>query len=108
MNNHDDIKDRKTLSSLLESEESFSQLRNMLLLFNKDSEYYKFSGIVTAALLDFEISEEGEDLSILAISCGMINQWNTFKCSRTELEKMLNCCDAFIGASAKMSFLLKK
>lgn len=98
---HDDITNRKSLDEIFESVSSFEQLKGMALLFNRDSEYYRFSGFVTAALLDFHGPEE----SVLAIYGN--EGWITHKGDREYFKKMLSCCDAFIGEDAEHSFLLQ-
>ena len=92
----------KTITELLSNFESFEKLLGMCLLFNKESEYYKFSGFVTAALLDYDDPEK--KISILAINTnsGLI----TFKYSREDLEKMFANCIEFVGKSEEESFVL--
>lgn len=103
---HEEIKARKKISELLESFESFERLRGMCLLFNKDSKYYKFSGFVTAALLDWE-KENKIPITILAIDTKEIG-WITFYRTREDLIDMFNNCDAFIGNTSEGSFLIEK
>ena len=94
----------RTLDSLFENFESFEKLKGMLLLFDKNSEYYKFSGFVTAALLDYE--DKDKQISILAINTS--TNWFTFKYSREDLKKMLSNCIEFVGNNEDDSFVLEK
>lgn len=98
------IKNIKTIEQLLSTPESFEALYGMCLLFNKNSEYYKFSGIVTAALLDYE--DPDKQISILAIKTS--DNWHTLRCSREYLIKMLDNCDEFVGNTPEESFILQK
>lgn len=96
---HTDIKKFKTVQEIFDS---FDSLLGMCLLFNKDTEYFKFSGFVTAALLDFN----GDDDNILAIETSNIG-WITFHWTREDLRKAFENCDAFLGKTEDQSFLLK-
>ena len=96
----------KTIDWLLESKENFETLCGMCLLFDKKSEYYKFSGFVTAALLDYDDLER--KISILAIDTKRPQGLFTFKYSREDLRKMLSNCIEFVGKSEKESFILVK
>lgn len=98
---HSDITNRKSIDDILKSKESFEKLLGMGLLFNRETEYYKFSGFVTAALLDFD----GDDQNILAINSS-ISGLITFHWSREDLRKAFENCDAFIGKNPGDSFLL--
>lgn len=98
---HSEITKYKTIEEILESPESFETLLGMALLFNRDTDYFNFSGFVTAALLDYE----GEDKNILAINAN--NKLLTFRWGREDLRKMFESCDAFIGKTEEESFLLK-
>jgi len=91
----------RTIDSLLETPEAFEELLGMCLLFDKDSDYYKFSGFVTAALLDHD--EPG--ISILAIKTN--DQWYTFKYTREDLKKMFSHCIEFVGKSEEDSFTIQ-
>lgn len=94
----------KKLQDLLVPQE-FEKLLGFVLLFDKDSEYFKFSGFVTAALLDFEGTKE-EPLTILAINGqhGLI----TFHRTRKDLHDMFNNCVEFVGRNEEESFVLEK
>ncbi len=94
----------RTINSLFESFKSFETLKGMCLLFDKNSDYYKFSGLVTAALLDYE--NPREKISILAIKTSQ--DWITFKYSRDDLKKMFSNCVEFVGNSEDESFILEK
>lgn len=94
----------KKLDWFFESPENFAVLKGMCLLFAKDTDYYKFSGIVTAALLDYE--DPDKQISILAIRT--LDNWITFKYSREDLKKMLTSCVEFVGQSYEESFQLEK
>ncbi len=100
---HLEITDRKTLTEIFDD---FEVLLGMCLLFQKDSNYYKFSGLVTAALFEWELGADGSPITVLAIltNSGMI----TFKYTVDDLTKMFNHCEAFIGRSPEESFLLHK
>jgi hypothetical protein len=100
-NMHEEIKNRKTVEEIFND---FESLKGLWLLFNKDTEYYKFSGVVTAALLDYD--DPDKHISILAIKTE--DNWYTFKYTREDLTKMFNNCDAFIGENETDSFLLSK
>ena len=90
----------KTIDSLLESFEAFESLLGMCLLFDKESDYYKFSGFVTAALLDYDDPDKGT--SILAIKTA--DNFYTFKYTREDLRKMFSNCIEFVGKSEEDSF----
>ena len=92
-----------TIEQLLLNPERFEILLGMCLLFNKDSEYYKFSGFVTAALLDYDLDKQ---ISILSIKTP--DNWYTLECSREYLNKMLSNCDEFVGNTPEESFILQK
>lgn len=94
----------RTIDSLLESPESFEDLLGMCLLFDKESEYYKFSGFVTSALLDFDDPNKG--ISIFAIKTS--DNFYTFKYTREDLRKMFSHCIEFVGKSEEDSFILEK
>lgn len=100
---HEEIKNRKKIDELL-TPQGFESLLGMVLLFNKESLYFPYSGFVTASLLDYDDPEN--KISILAIygQNGLI----TFKRTRQDLVDMFNVCDAFIGKTAEESFLLEK
>ena len=90
----------KTIDSLLETSEAFESLMGMCLLFDKNSDYYKFSGFVTAALLDYDDPDKG--ISILAIKTA--DHWFTFKYTREDLRKMFSHCIEFVGKDEESSF----
>ena len=92
----------RTMDDLLESEDSFGELLGMCLLFDKKSDYYKFSGFVTAALLDFD--DPDRHISILAIKTQ--DQWYTFKYSREDLKHMFSHCIEFVGKTEEDSFTI--
>lgn len=92
----------KKLSWLLESPENFATLKDMVLLFDKDSKWYEYSGFVTAALLDYE----DDQISILAINGS--KGWITFKRSRADLIDMFSNCIEFVGQDEESSFVLEK
>ena len=94
---------KKTIEQLLTNPESFEILLGMCLLFNKDSEFYKFSGLVTAALLDYDLDNQ---ISILSIKTP--DNWHTLKCSREYLSKLLSNCDEFVANTPEESFILQK
>lgn len=87
----------KTLDEIFED---FEQLKGMCLLFDKNSEYYKFSGYVTAALLDYD--DPDKQISILAIQTN--TGWFTFKYTREDLTKMFLNCIEFVGTTEDESF----
>ena len=93
----------RTIDSLLETFESFECLLGMCLLFDKESEYYKFSGFVTAALLDYYDPDKG--ISILAIKTA--DQFYTFKYTREDLRKMFSHCIEFVGKTEEDSFTIE-
>jgi len=95
---HDDIKNRKTMEEILNS---FHMLVGTVLLFNRESKYFDYSGMVTAALLNFD----AENDHIIAITGK--NGWFTFHKTTESLKDMFNHCDAFIGKDLESSFLLK-
>lgn len=97
----------KKLDWILESSENFESLKGMVLLFDKNSEYYSFSGFVTAALLDYE-EENNEKITILAIDTKHLNGWLTFRKTREDLRKMLSNCIEFVGENEEKSFVLGK
>jgi len=99
MSEFDDIKNRKTLKDIFSN---FESLLGYCLLFDKNSDYYKFSGFVTAALLDHE-----EDGKITIFSIKTSSDWFTFRYTRGDLEKMFSHCVAFVGKDEKDSFLLE-
>lgn len=100
---HEEIKNKIKINDLF-NPNTFEALKDKLLLFNEKSEYYKFSGIVTAALLDYEDLEN--KISILAIKT--LDNWFTFKYSREDLIKMFNDCDVVIGNNPEDSLLIEK
>lgn len=93
----------KTIDDLLETPEKFEQLLGMCLLFDRDSDYYKFSGFVTAALLDHDDLKKG--ISILAIKTN--TDWFTFRYSREDLRKMFSYCIEFVGKTEEDSFTVQ-
>jgi hypothetical protein len=93
----------KTIDSLFENADAFGSLLGMCLLFDKNSEYYKFSGFVTAALLDYD--DPDNKISILAIKTA--NDWITFKYTREDLKKMFSNCIEFVGKSEEDSFTIE-
>ena len=95
---HDDIKNRKTMEEILNS---FHMLVGTVLLFNRESKYFDYSGMVTAALLNFD----AENDHILAITGK--NGWFTFHKTTDDLKDMFNHCDAFVGKDLESSFLLQ-
>jgi hypothetical protein len=94
---------KRTIDSLLASPESFEELLGMCLLFDKNSDYYKFSGFVTAALLDFDDPDKG--ISILGIKT--TDQWYTFRYTREDLRKMFSHCIEFVGKTEEESFTIE-
>jgi hypothetical protein len=96
----------KKLDDILKDFSSFEELLHMCLLFDKDSEYYKFSGWVTAALLDYD--DPDNKISILAIDTRRPQGLITFRYSREDLRKMLSNCIEFVGKSEEESWILKK
>ena len=92
---------KRTIDSLLISPASFESLLGMCLLFDKSSDYYKFSGFVTAALMDRD--EPG--ISILAIKTA--DNWYTFKYTKEDLRKMFSHCIEFVGKSEEDSFTIE-
>ena len=93
----------RTIDSLLENFGTFENLKGMCLLFDKNSDYYKFSGFVTAALLDYDDPKNG--VRILAIKNN--DNWYTFKYTRDDLRKMFSHCIEFVGRSEEDSFTLQ-
>jgi hypothetical protein len=93
----------RTIDSLLKTPKAFENLLGMCLLFDKNSDYYKFSGFVTAALLDFD--DLDKNISILAIKTA--DQWYTFKYSREDLKKMFSYCIEFVGKTEEDSFTIQ-
>jgi hypothetical protein len=96
----------KKIDDLLKDQESFESLLGMVLLFDKNSEYYKFTGWVTAALLDYDDPDKG--ISIFAINTGRPSEWFTFKYTREDLRKMFENCIEFVGKTEEESFILEK
>ncbi len=98
----------KKLSEILDTFENFTSLLHMCLLFDKHSEYYKFSGFVTAALLDYD--DPDNKISIIAINTytdGIGWHLYTFKRTREELIKMLSECVECVGNTEKDSFIIE-
>ena len=93
----------KTVDSLLETSKSFETLLRMCLLFDKNSDYYKFSEFVTAALLDYDDPEK--KISILAIKTA--DRWFTLKYTREDLKKMFSHCIEFVGKDEENSFTIE-
>ena len=93
----------KNVEELLSSSDNFGELLGKAILFNKDSNYYKFSGFVTAALLDFDDPENS--ISILAIKTN--DNWYTFKYTRNDLRKMFASCMEVVGQTEEDSFTLQ-
>lgn len=91
----------KKLSWLLESFENFESLKGMVLLFDKNSKWFEYSGFVTAALLDYENNQS----TILSIN-GQ-KGWITFKLIRADLKEMLSNCIEFVGIDEESSFVLE-
>ena len=99
MSEHDDIKGRKTMTEIIGS---FGDLVGMCLLFNRESHYYKASGIVTETRLDTTAGNSA--LSIYKPDTGdtLVMAISTL----AALEEILSTCDAFVGATEEKSFLL--
>lgn len=93
----------KKIEDILKTPEQFETLLYKVLLFAKDSDYYKFSGKVTAALLNYD--DPDKEISILAIRTP--EQWYTFKSSKDDLRKMLGKCIEVVGNSEEESFTLE-
>jgi len=92
----------KNIEELLGSSDNFGELLGMCLLFDEKSDYYKFSGFVTAALLDRD--DPDRHISILAIKTQ--DQWYTFKYSREDLKNMFSHCVEFVGKTEEDSFTI--
>ncbi len=97
----------KKLSEIIGSSKEFEKLLGMCLLFDKSSPYFGWSGIVTAALLDYE-EDDGKPITILAIDTKHLNGWLTIKRSKEELIDLLNNCIEFVGNSDEECFTLEK
>ena len=103
---------RTKIDELLKSGENFENLLYKLLLFDKDSEYFKFTGFVTAALLDYE--DVDKQISILAINThpntidvnGTPVSWFTFEYNREDLRKMFKSCIEVVGETEDKSFVI--
>jgi len=98
---------KKKISDIINSFESFEQLRGMGLLFNKNSKSFGLSGFVTAALLDFE-EQDGCKITVLAIDTKHLNGWVTLKLKKEQLIELLNDCIEFVGKNEEESFILDK
>lgn len=107
-NNYSEITKRKTLDSLFESAESFANLLEMLLIFNRNSIYSEYTGIVTAALLDFEKEETEKFITVFAIHNGKPGGWYTIKDTKENIKVILKDVDAFIGKTLEESFILER
>ena len=83
------------------NEMEFEILHGMMLLFDKNSKYFEYSGFVTAALYEFET----DNRTVLAINCS--KGWITFKLTKDELEDMLKNCVEFVGKDEESSFKIK-
>lgn len=94
------------INDLFKDQDSFGQLLGKCLLFDRDSDYYKFSGFVTAALLDYDDPDKG--ISILAIDTRRPGEWYTFKYTREDLTKMFSNCIEVVGNSPEESFVFEK
>lgn len=98
---HSEIKAVKYVDDLVKDQQSFDVLLNKLMLFSEDSEYYELSGVVTAALLDYD----GDGITVLAINGP---QWVTLRLNKERLINILNYCEAVIGNDPDNSFFIEK
>lgn len=99
MNNHDEIKGRRSLGLFLSSETELETLLGKMLLFSRDSEYFKFSGLCTAALRHYE--SNGNSIVAVLNEKGLI----TLKFDDESLKDALNHCEAVVGKTPEESFL---
>lgn len=95
---------KRKLLWLLESPENFQTLLGMVVLFDKTSRYYMFSGYVTAALLDSHDKEN----KISVFSINTIERGYTFYHNREKLSDMLLNCIEFVGKTPEETFTIEK
>lgn len=100
MSEHDDIKGSKTMAEIIGS---LGDLVGMCLLFNRESAYYKVSGLVAATTFN-EITEKSS-ITLCHPSTGAYLVTIAMD-TRADLETVLSTCDAFVGATEEKSFLL--
>ena len=76
-----------TLDDILENQETFEKcLHGSWIIFPRESENFKYSGYVTAALLNGFYAEEG------TLGIKGFNGWNTFHfTTKEELKTFLSC-----------------
>lgn len=107
---YEDITNRKTLEQVTASDEAFAKLVGMVLLFNRESQWYEYSGWCRGAVLDAVCPCCDKRFSKLAFSKGPEatppEDMMMLELSREELIQVLSSCDAFIGATPDESFLL--
>ena len=104
MDNHPEIKTRKTVQDFFEDGALENLLLTKIILFKEDSDLFEYSGLVTAALFDFEPDEHGQMRTVLGIKTP--NGWFTFKNDRDSLKSMLEKVEAVIGTTPEQSFLV--
>ena len=98
-----EITNSKKLEDLL-TPKGFESLLHKILLFKEDSDFFKLSGYVTAALLDYETDDKGEAITVLAIQNDA--GWLTHKCTRKWLTEMFSHCEAVAGKTPEESFTI--
>jgi len=107
---HEDIKARKTFEEITSSPEEFEKLLGMVLLFNRDSPYFKYSGWVRAAVLNAQCPCCDKVYSFMAFSqtaaATKPEDMMMIQLSSEELKAIIFNCDAFIGLTLEESFLL--
>lgn len=110
---HEDITNRKTFAELTASQEAFGTLVGKVLLFNRESPYFKYSGLCRGAILEHTCPDCGRKCAVLAFSTKgdvfkacEVKDMEVLQLHREYLENLFYRCDAFVGRSAEDSFLL--
>lgn len=100
MKNHPEVTKIKKFEDVFKNQKSLEELKGKLLLFDKESKYYKYSGWVTAALFKFN-----EDGTTLLATFG--KEWIRNDADIKFFKKMFKYCDVVIGKGPEDSFFIE-
>lgn len=99
--NHPEVTNVKTIAEILSSPSAFECLLGTVMLFDRDSKFFRFSGLCTACLLDYE--DPQTTIMAFLSSSGFL----TAKFSRESLVDLLKCCDVVVCKVPEDSFFLE-
>ena len=84
--------------------DSFEILNRMAIVFKPESKYRQYSGLVTAALPNFETNELNEKITVLGIQCKL--GWVTLKLTYSEARDLLAKTEICIGQTEEDTFTI--